>query len=170
MVPLADIFNHKASVVELAPGYEVHVADSDSDVEDNSGSEGGSGSEGRSEGGSGGESGSEEEAGSSSNGEEEDEQEGGRGSGGHHQHHHHGSCGAGCSHEHGSHAHGGGEGQPDGDGQDLPSVMGSGPAKIYGLTSGVCGGCPACFNASLPGLPLRRRHHLPRPHKKRFPA
>lgn len=31
MVPLADVFNHKVSVVDLAPGYEVHGADSDSD-------------------------------------------------------------------------------------------------------------------------------------------
>lgn len=55
MVPLADIFNHKASVVELAPEYAVHGADSsdDEDLEagsDDDAQEGGSASEGEGEG------------------------------------------------------------------------------------------------------------------------
>lgn len=41
MVPLADIFNHKVSVVDLAPGYAVHGHDSSSDDEgDSEGAEG----------------------------------------------------------------------------------------------------------------------------------
>lgn len=37
MVPLADIFNHKASVVELGEGYQVHGADDSSDESDDGG-------------------------------------------------------------------------------------------------------------------------------------
>ncbi|KAG7674859.1 hypothetical protein Ndes2526B_g07697 [Nannochloris sp. 'desiccata'] len=70
MVPLADAFNHKASVVDLAPEYAVHGADSDteSDVEGNSdgggdeernGEENGKGEKSSEDGGSG----EEEEAG-----------------------------------------------------------------------------------------------------------
>ncbi|GAB4814451.1 hypothetical protein N2152v2_001497 [Parachlorella kessleri] len=36
MVPLADIFNHKASVVQLAPGYEVHGAGEDDSSDESS--------------------------------------------------------------------------------------------------------------------------------------
>ena len=38
MVPLADIFNHKASVVDLGPAYAVAGADSSSDDEEGDGS------------------------------------------------------------------------------------------------------------------------------------
>ena len=50
MVPLADIFNHKVSVVELDPAYQVHgMADSDSEEEDDrTGSAGGPGGGGSS--------------------------------------------------------------------------------------------------------------------------
>ncbi|KAI7837623.1 hypothetical protein COHA_008549 [Chlorella ohadii] len=156
MVPLADIFNHKASVVELAPGYEVHGAESSDDEEDGSGSE---------------EEGSEDESGSGDgSGEEEEGSDasgsdvaGGSGSHGHaaeengsqqqqHSHSHahghaHGGCcggGDGCSghHSHG-HKHGssdrqqeGQEEQADPEGEALPAVMASGPASIYGLRSG----------------------------------
>jgi SET domain-containing protein 6 len=67
MVPLADVFNHKASVVDLAPEYAVHGADDseESDSEEESGEEG----------------------------EEEEEEEGDGGNVGeeeeHHHHHHH---------------------------------------------------------------------------------
>lgn len=149
MVPLADIFNHKASVVELGPEYEVHGADS-SDESDGDESEG-HGSEEEEEAEAEEEEQQEEgeEEGNEGSGSDEEEQEE-AGSHSHHHHHHHhagGCCGsdAGCGkQQHGKeegHAHGavagGGEGTTA-----LPAVMGSGPASIYGLSSGRCLGSP----------------------------
>ncbi|PRW44560.1 ribosomal lysine N-methyltransferase 3 [Chlorella sorokiniana] len=160
MVPLADIFNHKASVVELAPGYEVHGAESSDDDEDSGSEEEGSEEEGSeeegSEGGSDDEEGpqeassSEAEGGSGSEGHAAGAQGGGKQQHGHshaHAHGHGGCCGgdAGCN-EHHSHGHKHGSAaaeQQQQDGSDgeqeeeegLPAVMASGPASIYGLRS-----------------------------------
>jgi hypothetical protein len=119
MVPLADIFNHKASVVELAEGYEVHgAAGSSSSGSDSGGSEG------------------EEDEGE--DGEELEESSGSEEGGHQPEHEHH----AGCSgdHPHGEacgaagaaeeHGHGGGTRQA------LPAVMGSSECSIHGLKTG----------------------------------
>ena len=122
MVPLADIFNHKASVVELAEGYEVHgAAGSSSSDSDSGGSEG-------------------EEAEGEGEEDEEKEQEESSGSeeGGHeHEHAHHAGCsgdhqrGEACGKEgEEGHVHGG---EPR---QALPAVMCSSEASIYGLKTG----------------------------------
>lgn len=123
MVPLADIFNHKASVVELGPEYAVHGADSsssDEEDEEEAGSE------------------QDEEGGGSSGGEEEEEEE--AAAAGHCQGHSHaGSCcdgATGCSKQ-GRHSHEH-EQQHGAEGSALPAVMAAGPASIYGLSSGEC--------------------------------
>ncbi|KAL4858939.1 N-lysine methyltransferase setd6 [Chlorella vulgaris] len=132
MVPLADIFNHKASVVELGAGYQVHGAQSDEE-------EGDSGSESQ-------EGGSEQQAGSEEDEEEEEEQAGASSS--------HSSDNAGSARnvaQQTSRGAAGGDGnqqqhagaqggQPQGAGRNgsddtLPSVTGTAAAAIYGLTS-----------------------------------
>ncbi|EFN55406.1 hypothetical protein CHLNCDRAFT_134525 [Chlorella variabilis] len=150
MVPLADIFNHKASVVELGAGYEVHGAQSSSDDDDDEeeedeeeeelegeDEEGSAEQEGESEeeeeaehGSSGG-----SESGSGSGGSEDGA--GARASGWPHRHQG-GCCGSDAPHAH-AQARGSGRrhGSREEDGCEggLPAVMGSRPASIYGLTS-----------------------------------
>ena len=144
MVPLADIFNHKASVVELGPEYAVHGADSSgSDDDDEEEEEEGEEEE---QGGGGGASSS------SSSSEEEGAEAAAAGAGPSRAHHHHGH-----GHDHG---HAGGccngaagcskQGERGREEQGaaasaLPAVMAAGPASIYGLSSGERG--PAALAA-----------------------
>ena len=109
MVPLADVFNHKASVVALAPGYEVHGGDGDGE----------SGSSGDDDYDEGDETGHDSRSGSGSDEEEEEVEVGKQHS--HHEHHEH--CGDGCNLATGAAA-------------TLPSVAGASPAVIHGLCSG----------------------------------
>ena len=165
MVPLADIFNHKASVVELGEGYEVHGAGTDSSDGEGGGSDEepeGGGSDGEGEGGGseeGGSSGTEgeeasegEEGSSSSSSDEEHPSQRGKQAAGHgHEHRRDGACcGGALSHAHGdgtrAHTHAAAAStaaaaaeQASGGGEHatvLPSVMGGGPAAIHGLESG----------------------------------
>lgn len=123
MLPLADIFNHKASVVELAEGYEVHGAAASS-----SSDSGGSDSGIRDGEGDEGEGKDSEEADSSGS------EEGGHlhlhqaGCNGDHRHGEACTAAAAAAEEHGR---GGGARQA------LPAVMGSREASIYGLKTGV---------------------------------
>jgi hypothetical protein len=133
MVPLADIFNHKASVVELGAEYQVHGAQSDD-------GEGDLGSELE-------EGGSEEQAGPEEDNEEEEEQA--RASSSHssdsegsarnvaQQTNRGAAAGGGNQQQHagaqGGQAQGAGRNGSDG---ALPSVMSAAAAAIYGLTSG----------------------------------
>ncbi|PSC69948.1 SET domain-containing [Micractinium conductrix] len=164
MVPLADIFNHKASVVELGEGYEVHGAGTDSSDGEGGGSDEepeGGGSDGEGEGGGseeGGSSGTEgeeasegEEGSSSSSSDEEHPSQRGKQAAGHgHEHRRDGACcGGALSHAHGdgtrAHTHAAAAStaaaaaeQASGGGEHatvLPSVMGGGPAAIHGLES-----------------------------------
>lgn len=163
MVPLADIFNHKASVVELGEGYEVHGADGSSDddgeEEEEDGEEeeedeedGGEEVDDVKSGGSGGE-GEGEEASDSGNGSDGGSAEAAEHGPRHKRHRH--APGGGCcggselSHEHGEHEHGKGDGheqapplgvesaaQAGSNGGALPAVMSGAVAGIFGIESG----------------------------------
>ncbi|KAL4428484.1 hypothetical protein ABPG75_002573 [Micractinium tetrahymenae] len=154
MVPLADIFNHKASVVDLGEGYEVHGADDSSDDENGSsdGEDGSLEDDGEEE--------EEQEAGSSSEEAEAEEAEhshrrkrhrhtpGGGccdGSGHGHSHHHqhaHGRHAHGEEQQHGSNGHASAEEEAaaeagrGGEGGALPNVMSGGTARIHGIERG----------------------------------
>lgn len=156
MVPLADIFNHKASVVELAPGYEVHGAGSS--AADASDDEAGSldVSEGEWESSGDEQEGEEGEEGSGGSGERkardgrgsiggEGEEEAGpsgagpRGSDGEQ------GCGGGCSHHHhghhSSHSHRATDGHEAADGEH-PPAGGSGDRGSGGIMSAAAAGRP----------------------------
>ncbi|KAL4439191.1 hypothetical protein ABPG77_004093 [Micractinium sp. CCAP 211/92] len=153
MVPLADIFNHKASVVELGEGYEVHGADASSDD-----SEQGEAEEDERDAGSSGE---EDGGGGSGSDSEGEAAEAGQARDGRRRKQHRHEPGSGCCgdpeheqdhHGHGEHEHDEQRGQRNGhepaaaEGAaaaagagggvgSLPAVTSGGTARIYGIES-----------------------------------
>eukprot|EP00887_Chlorella_sp_A99_P004898 scaffold4.g4898.t1 len=135
MVPLADIFNHKCSVVELDPAYAVHGQEEDGSSSEDGEEEGGSDSEeAEEEDGSSGEDGEAERGSGSEEAEEEGGSSGGEGEGdgeaagggGHRRGCSEAACGACNGHGHGPQQ----DQQQKGQGEEeapgaLPAVMSS---------------------------------------------
>lgn len=170
MVPLADIFNHKASVVELGEGYEVHGADDSSDDGDSEQEDGDEDDEGDAD-----SSGEEDGGGGSGSDSEGEAAEAGQAMDGRRRKQHRHEPGGGCCgdpeheqdhHGHGEHEHDEQRGQRNGhepaaaEGAaaaagagggvgSLPAVMSGGTARIYGIESGERQGGRAAGGAGL---------------------